>query len=135
MNEPIFVDAHTHLGIAGQLVVPEQTVDNLLTYMDRMAVHTAICSDHRTVLAGFDTGLDRMKEAFERSGGRIRCLAVFDPRAEAECVRQITAALGWEGLAGIKIHPSSHATAADDVHYKSAWSLAAEHGLTPARRR
>lgn len=129
MNEPIIIDAHSHLGTAGQLISPEQTAENMLAYMDCFGIHTTICSDHRAVLGGFDTGIERMKAAFEQSEGRIRCLAVFDPRAAEECTRKIEAVAGWEGLVGIKIHPVCHATAADDVHYKPAWSLANQYDL------
>jgi len=129
MKAPFIIDAHTHLGTAGVLVSPEQSVAHLLAYMDRMAIHTAICSDHRAALHGFDTGLQRMEKAFAESGGRIRCLAVFDPRTGGECVRRILAVVGWEGLAGIKIHPTSHVTAADDSSYEPVWTLAAERDL------
>jgi predicted TIM-barrel fold metal-dependent hydrolase len=94
-----------------------------------MRISTAICSDHRAVLAGFETGLERMKRAFEDSAGRIRGLAVFDPRIPDRCAGEIGAAIGWGGLAGIKVHPSAHATAADNDAYQLAWSLAAEHDL------
>ncbi len=129
MSVPFIIDAHSHFGTAGQLVSPSQTVAHLLAYMDRLAIHTTICSCHRAVLSGFDTGLARMRQAFEESRGRIRCLAVFDPRMSAECVRHIESVVDWVGLAGIKIHPSCHATAADDDSYEPVWTLAAKHDL------
>jgi hypothetical protein len=123
------IDAHAHLGTAGQLVSPEQTVANMLWRMDRLHIQTALCSDHTAVLEGGGTGLPRMRGAFEESGGRIRCLAVFDPGDGVGCLGEMEGALGWAGLAGIKIHPSGHGTAADDASYLPAWEFAAAHDL------
>jgi hypothetical protein len=129
MSKPFIIDAHAHLGPAGQLVSPEQTVANMLGRMDRWHIQTALCSDHTAVLEGGGTGLPRMRGAFEESVGRIRCLAVFDPRAGVGCLGQMEGAIGWEGLAGVKIHPSCHGTAADDASYAPAWEFAAGHDL------
>jgi len=129
MSKPFIIDAHAHLGPAGQLVSPQQTVANLLSRMDRLGIQTTLCSDHTAVLEGGGTGLPRMRRAFEESGGRIRCLAVFDPGHGVECLGEIEDTLGWEGLAGVKIHPSGHGKAADDASYAPVWEFAAAHDL------
>jgi len=129
MSEPFIIDSHAHLGPAGQLVSPEQTVANMIGRMDRLHIQMVLCSDHTAVLEGGGTGLPRMRRAFEESGGRILCLAVFDPRDGSACLGEIEAAVGWEGLAGIKIHPSCQGTAADDASYAPVWEFAAGHDL------
>jgi predicted TIM-barrel fold metal-dependent hydrolase len=98
-------------------------------WMDRLGIEIVLASEHAAVLEGLGTGLSRMREVFAESGGRIRCLAVFDPRSPRVCLEEIRSAADWEGLAGIKIHPSSHGTAADDRSYGPIWELAAELDL------
>ena len=129
MSEPFIIDAHAHLGSAGQLVSPPQTVANMLAWMDRLGVAVAICSDHTAVLEGYATGLDRMARAFDESRGRLRCLAVFDPRSGEACLREIRSAVGKPYLRGIKIHPSCHGVPADADAYAPVWKLAAAHDL------
>jgi predicted TIM-barrel fold metal-dependent hydrolase len=127
--KPFIIDAHVHLGRAGQLVTPDATVAALLADMDRFAIRYAIASDHAALLAGGSTGLASLSEAFEQSAGRIRGLLVFDPRDSAACLDELEQALGWTGLAGIKIHPAFHCTPAEDEAYRPAWDFAGRHGL------
>ena len=129
MSEPFIIDAHAHLGPAGQLVSTPQTVANMLAWMDRLGVAVAVCSDHTAVIEGYAAGIERMARAFDESRGRLRCLAVFDPRSSEVCLREIRGAVGQPYLAGIKIHPSCHGVPADADAYAPAWKLAVEYDL------
>ncbi len=129
MSKPFIIDAHAHFGPAGQLVARPQTVANMLAWMDRLSVAIAVCSDHTAVIEGYATGIERMARAFDESGGRLRCLAVFDPRAREACAREIRGAAGRPMLAGIKIHPSCHGVPADAAAYAGVWQIAAEYDL------
>lgn len=129
MNESFIIDAHTHLGPAGQLLCPGGSAADLLDVMDRFRIEASICSDHVALLEGGATGLERMRTAWDESGGRIHALAIFDPRSSRQCLRETEAAVGWAGLAGIKIHPSFHGVPAEDAAYGPIWSFAAASGL------
>ncbi|MDM8007967.1 MAG: amidohydrolase family protein [Phycisphaerae bacterium] len=129
MAEPFIIDAHVHLGPARQITHADASVAGLLRVMDGHAVRLAVCSDHAALLERAGTGLDRLRQAFEESGGRIRGLAVIDPRDLDSGLRDVEKTLDWEGLAGIKIHPSFHQTPADDTLYAPVWSFASKTGL------
>jgi predicted TIM-barrel fold metal-dependent hydrolase len=130
MTRPFIIDAHTHLGTAGALVLAEQTVEHMLSVMDRSQVEIAVCSDHAAALAGGSTGIDRLRPAYESSGGRIRFLGVFDPRDARACLDELGRAVGHPGFAGLKLHPSSHGTPADSPCYRPAWEFARANGLS-----
>jgi len=130
MNKPFIIDAHMHIGSAGQLSVADPTVGHVVALMDRLGIARAIGSDHTALLEGGKTGLARMARAFEESQGRVYGLAVVDPRAASKCLSELESRLDWEGLAGIKIHPPCHQTPADDPSYRAVWEFAADHDLT-----
>ncbi len=130
MNEPFIIDAHLHVGSAGQLSVADPTVGHIVALMDRLGIARAIGSDHTALLEGGGTGLARMMRAFEESQGRVHGLAVVDPRAASKCLGELERSLDWKGLAGIKIHPSCHQTPADDPSYGPVWQFASSHDLT-----
>jgi predicted TIM-barrel fold metal-dependent hydrolase len=58
------------------------------------------------------------------TGGRVRFLEVFDPRAGVENLRRIEHSLDNPDCVGVKIHPSFHETAADDERYEPIYALA-----------
>lgn len=128
-RDPFIIDTHAHLGPARQMLFGTADAQAMLVQMDRLAIRLTIASDHTALLEGRGSGLERMQAAFDESSGRIRALAVFNPQASALCLKEIEAALGWPGLAGIKIHPSFHGTPADDAAYEPAWKLASDAGL------
>lgn len=129
MTEPFIIDAHVHLGPAGQLASADASVRGLLASMDRLAIEYSVASDHTALLSGQGTGLARLHEAYDESRGRVRGLLVFNPRDAARCLAEMTEAVGWAGFAGIKIHPAFHGTAAEDAGYAPAWEFAAAHDL------
>ena len=129
MTDTWIIDAHTHVGAPGPFFCPESEPDHLLARMDRLGVAAAVCCDHVSVYDGCAGGLDGHRRMYERSGGRIHYLGVFDPRRAAACLAALDEAKDWAGLVGLKIHPSIHGTPAEDPAYELAWRFAADHDL------
>lgn len=129
MNAPFIIDAHLHLGLPGVLFTPEAELPDLLARMDRLAISQALCTDHGSLAGAVEKGLATLRAAFEQSAGRLYYLAVYDPRRPQECLAALDRAVGWPGLAGLKIHPVWHRTPAEDPCYRPAWRWAAEHDL------
>lgn len=129
MNEAFIVDAHLHVDPPAQFFSPEAGLEELLAHMDRLRVAYAVCSDGRSVYEGCGHGLARHRELFERSGGRVHYLGVFDPHSSDACLTALREAREWPGFAGLKIHPSVHRVPAEDPAYEPAWGFAADHDL------
>ncbi len=122
------IDAHAHLGAAGQIAAHRTSLPDVLARMDRFGIELMLCSHHTALLEG-GSGIDLMRPAYDASGGRIRTLAVFNPCNGPGCGEEIRAVGDWPGLAGLKIHPSFHGVPADDDRYEAAWECASELGL------
>lgn len=129
MSIPFIVDAHLHIGLPGTMFTPEAELSDLLAAMDRSSISQAICTDHGSLAGAVEKGLERLRAAFEQSGGRIHYLGVFDPRRPQECLAAFQKAVEWPGFVGLKIHPSWHQVPAEDALYRAAWRWAAEHDL------
>jgi predicted TIM-barrel fold metal-dependent hydrolase len=129
LSTPFIIDAHLHLGLPGVLFTPEAELPDLLARMDRLSICQALCTDQESLAGAVAKGLAKMRAAFEQSAGRLHYLAVFDPRQPRECLAALDRAVGWPGLAGVKIHPVWHRVPAEDPRYRPAWRWAAEHDL------
>ncbi len=73
-------------------------------------------------------GKDDLEAAFEATEGRARAFCVFDPR-RPEAAKECEQLLQGPVYAGIKLHPTMHATPADSPAYGPAFALAAAAGV------
>lgn len=129
MKTPRVVDAHMHLGCPGTLFTHGWELHDILRLMDRIGLDRAYSIHHLWLAGRTAEGMTASLEAYERSGGRIPFLAVYDPRQEIESLTAMDACLGRDGFIGIKIHPSFHGVPADDERYGSVWDYASERKL------
>jgi predicted TIM-barrel fold metal-dependent hydrolase len=131
MSAPFIVDAHAHTGDMSLFFCPESSARDLLSRMDRLAIQCSINAGSWTGLMQGGMGeLEASRREYEQSQGRIFYLGPFDPRRGARALRELEQACREPGLAGIKIHPSFHRTAAEDPLYEPLWRFAEEHDLT-----
>ena len=130
MSRPWIIDAHFHIGKLGELFASELSADELLAKFDRLGIAKAVVSDQQAFEAGDRAPLTRLRDFYAKTNSRVRCLAAFHPGHAGQCIEAIQSAVGWPGLAGIKIHPSFHNTPAESELYTPAWKLAAEYDLT-----
>lgn len=129
MRSPFVVDAHAHVGLLGRLPCREMSLAAHLERMDHLGIQFTICSDQEALSEGGRTGLDTVRRTYERSDGRIHGLGIFDPRSSDRCLGELRDTLGWQGLRGIKIHPTMQDTPAGDRTYEPVWQFAEEHDL------
>jgi len=129
VSEPFIIDAHAHLGRPGMFFTPESEPKALLDLMDYLEIECAICTDQLSVGEGCEETLPALRNIYEKSGGRLRYLAVFNPNRAAGCMAAMERAKNWPGFAGIKIHPSFHGVPAEDARYEPAWQFAAERDV------
>jgi uncharacterized protein len=130
VNDMPIIDAHAHIGSSGVFFAPETDAEHLLALMDLLSIRTAILAcDHVMLFEGGGASFAVLREAYERSQGRLLYLGIFDPRAAETCLAALSQAIGWPGFVGIKLHPSMHGVWADDPAYEAAWRLAAERDL------
>ena len=125
----MIIDAHLHIGQPGCFFSPQSNLEQLLQVMDRLRIGAAICTDHVSIFEGCGKTLPFMREVYERSGGRIAYLGVYQPQYAGECLAALETAVDWPGFLGIKIHPSIHKTPAESPLYEPIWRFAAEHDL------
>jgi len=129
VSDLLIVDAHAHTGEPGAFFAPEHRADQLLARMDQLGIARAVCMDQRAIFEPAAHPLERDRETFEQSNGRIHYLAVFDPRGAAHCEQAIRQARDRPGLVGLKFHPSMHGVPADAAAYDPGWRLAADLNL------
>ena len=128
--EPFIIDAHAHFGFPGTFFVPETGPEHLLALMDLLSIRVAIIAGDQVLLyEGVRASHVPLREACERSEGRLFYLGFFDPRAADASLAALEETARWPGFVGIKIHPSLHRTWADDPVYQKAWEFAADHDL------
>jgi len=131
MNAPFIVDAHAHTGVMSMFFCPEATAADLLSRMDRLGIRCCINAGSWAGLTQGGAGaLEGLRREHEESRGRIFYLGPFDPRRGREALRELEQACHGPGLAGIKIHPTFHHTAAEDPLYEPLWCFAEERDLT-----
>lgn len=129
MSGAFIVDAHAHIGRPGAFFAPETEPEALLKLMDQLDIERAVCMDHLSVCEGCERTLTMLRDVFERSGGRLHYLAVFNPKRSSGCMAALKQAMNWPGFAGLKIHPSFHGVSAEDARYEPAWRFAAERDV------
>jgi uncharacterized protein len=130
VSKPFLIDAHAHIGSPGAFFAPETGAEHLLALMDILSIRIAILAcDHVMLYEGGGASLAPLREAHERTEGRLLYLGIFDPRAADASMAALKQAIYWPGFAGLKLHPSLHRVWADDPSYETAWRFAAEHDL------
>ena len=129
MRELFVIDAHMHLGAPWALYTHGWETADILRLMDRLSINRAYSMHHMWLGDRFAETRDASLKAYDESGGRFPFMAVFDPRSEKESIAIMDACLGHEGFICIKIHPSFHATPANDASYEPVWAYASEHKL------
>jgi predicted TIM-barrel fold metal-dependent hydrolase len=123
------VDAHIHLHPLGKLFAANYTLAAYRKLMDRLSIHYAVCSDHRSLFSGAAAGLQGLSRVFEESRGHVYFLGVFNPRHAKEDLKALEKGRTLAGFCGIKIHPSFHGVPAENPAYEAIWRFASEHGL------
>ena len=129
MSDLPIIDAHLHVGEPGCFFAPETSAEQVLVRMDKLGVCAAVCCDQLTISQGCGAGLEGHRQMFDKSGGRVYYLGVFNPGRSEACIAALEGAKDWPGFVGLKIHPSFHNVPAGDQSYTPAWRFAAENDV------
>jgi predicted TIM-barrel fold metal-dependent hydrolase len=130
MRKPFIIDAHVHTGYPGIFFSPEVDSECLLGRMDGLQIQYAINLCSMRALAGQQgMELEKRREEFEESGGRIFYLGFYNPHNGERDLAVIEKAVDRPGFKGIKIHPSLNKISADDDSYEPVWRFAADRNL------
>jgi len=126
----LIIDTHIHLGHINQFYFYDVSVSRLLKKMDSLNISLCINSHHESLMLGnIEKGIIESIKAYEESEGRILNYFVYNPLCSTLCLNLMEKYHNRDIFKGIKIHPSNHATYADDILYEPVWKYAAESGL------
>lgn len=70
------------------------------------------------------SGYQYIKELMEKAAGRVAFMEDFDPRDVAVSLAHLEESLPLASCVGIKLHPATHKTMADDPRYREAFQMA-----------
>lgn len=122
------VDAHGHVGSWADFFVPQPGPDWLVATNEAIGIDIVgvshLVAVGRDVLAGNELALGLA----ERYPGRIGVWLVGDPH-RPDAPAMLREQLSRPGVWGFKLHPDTHACAADDPRYDPVLELAAEAGV------
>ena len=123
------IDAHMHVGANVGRMVPDQSVEALVSVMDKLGIEKCISAGGLTMRGRYEEGLAIDGEFYEKSGGRVYSFFGYRPPYCKEAVSCIRAHKGDPRFCGIKIHPSISKIKATDESYRDCWEIAREQNL------
>jgi len=127
---PLVIDAHGHSGPPGRFPTPDENFApaDWLRFMDACAIDQLyLCP----IEAIYDPALaprDLAAGLLAAAPGRFRYFELFCPGAGPDVLARIERSLRDPACAGIKIHPTFHAVAADDDSYAPVFEIAERTG-------
>ena len=130
---PIFIDAHGHTVEATtktRFPAPESAADWKFweSKLDFFGItHFLFTPSETNINSSLHPGYEA-RECCEKSGGRMRYFEGFDPRYAEKCLENLEKSLQDPLCIGIKIHPASHRTDADDPAYDAVFKIAEKYG-------
>lgn len=124
----IIIDTHLHFGKLSSLNVPSGSDDDIVKCLKKYNVSKAVFS-HHYALSSVEFGFEKTIEVLNKYKGFLYTYLVFNPNFPKKSIEHIKKYINFEGVVGIKIHPSWHACYPFDEKYKEFWNYANENQL------
>ncbi len=125
----MIIDAHAHLGDVSAFMVPDISLEAMLSLMDHVGIDLSVQSHAAGLMECFEEAYKASEAAYEQSGARLPYYLTYHPRYAEDSLVWINKALERPGFVGVKIHPGQHQTFPEAPAYQQVWELAAEQGF------
>ena len=126
----MIIDIHNHRGPMPNMLIMDHSLPRILDTMDRLGIQVSFgCNSLCLTHEDFKNGAKQACEDYILSSGRLRAFFFYHPKKADESLKVMRDYLKEPAFCGIKIHPATSKTYADDESYRPVWEFAAQNAL------
>ena len=129
LNDTTVVDAHTHLGYAPEMYIPNKEVKQFVKLMDHLGIDICLCTHLAALQSSLDYGHKQLIEDMKVAKGKILGFVVFNPHYLNESMRWVKQCRNSRYFVAVKIHPAWHRYPPNGPKYQPLWEYVTEFNI------
>lgn len=128
LDDILVIDCHGHNGHSWHWI-PYNDAPGIITTMDRVGIDMFCISSMQALAGDYRVGNDEIIALTEKYPDRFIGYAVANPRYVNEIEAELERCFQYEGVRGIKIHPTTyvHSYPINGPNYEPVWEFAKRH--------